>query len=116
MSNILNGSTILVADDDPVACGLLEEMLDGSGAHLIIARSGSEAIDALATNEPDVAILDVRMPEPGGLAILQHLRNEGKDIPVLIVTGYSSSSVAIESTSYGAYDYLRCGRPSSSTA
>ncbi len=106
MTDLLNDSTILIADDDPTACGLLEELLSDTGAETIIAHSGSAAIDILNATTPDLAILDVRMPEPGGMAILQHIRSQGKNIPVLIVTGFGSSRVAIESTYHGAFDYL----------
>ncbi|NJP06216.1 MAG: sigma-54-dependent Fis family transcriptional regulator [Chloroflexaceae bacterium] len=106
MNDILQDSTILVADDDPALCGLVQEMLIDSGANVIIAHSGPHAIDTLESMVFDAALLDVHMPEPGGLAILQYLSEQQSDLPVLIVTGYSSAHTAMTSTSYGAYDYL----------
>ncbi|NJK78756.1 MAG: sigma-54-dependent Fis family transcriptional regulator [Chloroflexaceae bacterium] len=105
-ADIFIDSTILVADDEPALLDLFEDMLGETGARVILARSGSEAIEIINKQALDLAILDVRMPEPGGLALLKHLREKNIDIPVLIVTGFSSSSIAIESTHRGAFDYL----------
>lgn len=103
---LFTGSTILVADDEAELRALFEDMLESSGAHLVLAGTGEEALAAIEKHEIDVAILDVRMPEPGGLAVLQRLREKDSSIPVLIVTAYTSSSLAIESSNLGAYDYL----------
>ena len=64
----LDGSTILIADDEAPICELLKDILEQEGARTRMAASGSEALTALADEEPDVAILDVRMPPPDGLA------------------------------------------------
>lgn len=106
MPMTLEGSTILIADDEGPIRDLLQDILAPQGARVIIATSGTEAIAILESEAPDLAILDVRMPEPGGLAILQHLRERGNDIPVLIITAFSSSTVTIEAMQRGAYDYL----------
>lgn len=106
MSTALEGSTVLIADDEPSIRALLQDILSPSGLRVLVASSGVEAIAAIETESPDLAILDVRMPEPGGLAILQHLREHNIDIPVLIITAFSSSTVTIEAMRRGAYDYL----------
>jgi DNA-binding NtrC family response regulator len=106
MTAILEGHTILIADDEPSIRELLEDILIPGGARVIVASSGQEAIEAIDAESPDLAILDVRMPEPGGLAILKHLREHGNDLPVLIITAFSSSTVTIEAMQSGAYDYL----------
>ncbi len=106
MSSLLEGSTILIADDEPSIRDLLEDILGPNGARVLVASSGQEALDAIEASTPDLAILDVRMPEPGGLTILKQLRERGNDIPILIITAYSSSTVTIEAMRSGAYDYL----------
>lgn len=106
MPTTLEGSTILIADDESSIRDLLEDILAPNGARVVVATSGSEAIAIIDADAPDLAILDVRMPEPGGLAILQHLREQGNDMPVLIITAFSSSTVTIEAMQRGAYDYL----------
>lgn len=104
--SLFTGSTILVADDEAELRQLFEDMFTDSGAKLVLAGTGEEALAAVEAHEIDLAILDVRMPEPGGLAVLQRLREKDSSIPVLIVTAYTSSSLAIESSNLGAFDYL----------
>lgn len=67
MPMTLEGSTILIADDEGPIRDLLQDILAPQGARVIIATSGTEAIAILESEAPDLAILDVRMPEPGGV-------------------------------------------------
>ncbi|MFV9504785.1 MAG: sigma-54-dependent transcriptional regulator [Oscillochloridaceae bacterium umkhey_bin13] len=104
--NMLAGSSILVADDDAPIRELLRDMLESEGATVLLARNGQEALDTIATDEPDLVICDVRMPPPDGLAVLQTLRSNGSTVPVLIITAQASSTMTIEAMQKGAYDYL----------
>jgi two-component system, NtrC family, response regulator AtoC len=107
MSMLLDGSTILVADDEPSIRELLRDILEAEGATIRLAASGSEALTALEqSDEPDLAILDVRMPPPDGLTVLQELRTRGSTVPVLIITAQDSSTMTIDAMQRGAYDYL----------
>lgn len=103
---VLTGSTILVADDEPDIRELFQDLLEPSGAQVRLASSGTEALQVIATNNLDLAILDVRMPDPDGLALLKQLRAQGNDLPVIIVTAQESSTVTIEAMQHGAYDYI----------
>ncbi|HMQ30299.1 MAG TPA: sigma-54 dependent transcriptional regulator [Chloroflexaceae bacterium] len=102
----LEGSAILIADDEEPIRDLLRDILEPEGASVRIAGSGREAIAAIEADEPDVAILDVRMPPPDGLTVLQELRTKGVDMPVLIITAQDSSTMTIDAMQRGAYDYL----------
>jgi two-component system, NtrC family, response regulator AtoC len=107
MSMLLAGSTILVADDEPSIRELLRDILESEGAKVRLVASGSEALAAIDESEElDLAILDVRMPPPDGLAVLQELRTKGSTIPVLIITAQDSSTMTIDAMQRGAYDYL----------
>jgi len=103
---VLTGSTILVADDEPDIRELFQDLLEPSGAQVRLASSGAEAMASIEEAEPDLAILDVRMPDPDGLRILQQLRERGNTFPVIIVTAQESSTVTIEAMQHGAYDYI----------
>ena len=106
MTTTLAGSTILVADDEAGIRDLLCDILEPEGAIVRTVASGLEALAAIEADEPDLAILDVRMPPPDGLAVLQQLRTKGRDLPVLIITAQESSTVTIEAMQRGAYDYI----------
>ena len=102
----LDGSAILIADDDEPIRDLLRDILEPEGATIRLVGSGQEALAAIEADEPDVAILDVRMPPPDGLTVLQMLRMKGIDLPVLIITAQDSSTMTIDAIQRGAYDYL----------
>ncbi len=103
----LEGSIILIADDEAPIREMLQEILEQEGARTRLVGSGAEALAALTVDEqPDVAILDVRMPPPDGLSVLQQIRSRGIDVPVLIITAQDSSTMTIDAMQRGAYDYL----------
>jgi len=97
---------ILAVDDDVVACQLLQEVLQKGGYQVSIATSGRQAIQ-LAQDVPfDLAIVDIRMPDVDGIEVLRSLKRANAQLPVLVITAYSSMDTAIEAIRLGAYDYL----------
>lgn len=78
---------ILLADDHPMIQAAVEEMLRGSDYKLVAkAASGAEALQALAERDPEMVILDIQMPEGNGLDVLRHIRSQGDDRPVVLLT------------------------------
>ncbi len=78
---------ILLADDHPMIQAAVEEMLRGSDYKLVAkAASGAEALQALAERDPEMVILDIQMPEGNGLYVLRHIRSQGDDRPVVLLT------------------------------
>jgi two-component system response regulator AtoC len=97
---------ILVADDDPVAVELLAEVLTGEGYAVRTAAGGKECL-ALAEDTPfDLAIVDLRMPDLGGLQVIRRLASIRPGMPVLILTAFATIDTAIEAIREGAHDYL----------
>ncbi len=97
---------LLVADDDPVALDLLAEVLSGEGYHVRAAGGGGECL-ALASAEPfDLALVDLRMPDLGGLELVKRLADVQPGLPVVILTAFATMDTAIEAIREGAYDYL----------
>ncbi len=97
---------ILAVDDDTVACHLLQEVLEQEGYHVSVATSGRQAI-RLGQEVPfDLAIVDVRMPDLDGIEVLKALKRTNAQMPVLMITAYSSMDSTIEAIRQGAYDYL----------
>jgi DNA-binding response OmpR family regulator len=85
----VQGSTVLVVDDDPSIREVLAQFLEDEGYRPQIARNGSEAIARLdpSTTPPDAMLLDLRMPKVDGHAVLEHLRqNLLQEFPVLILS------------------------------
>ncbi|MGH7323053.1 MAG: sigma-54-dependent transcriptional regulator [Candidatus Rokuibacteriota bacterium] len=97
---------VLVADDDPVARDLLVEVLAREGYRARAAAGGQECV-RLAEGEPfDLALVDLRMPDVDGLAVLKQLAALAPPVPVVILTAFVTIETAIEAIRAGAYDYL----------
>jgi two-component system response regulator AtoC len=97
---------ILAVDDDAVACDLLREVLEQEGYAVNTATTGQAAMQ-LAREVPfDLALIDIRMPDISGIEVLKALKRANPQMPVLMLTAYSSMDTTIEAIREGAYDYL----------
>jgi two-component system response regulator AtoC len=98
--------TLLVVDDDAVSRDLLAEVLVREGYRVRTAGGGAEAV-RLAEAEPfDLALVDLRMPDVDGLAVLRRLTELEPPVPVVILTAFATIETAIDAIRAGAYDYL----------
>ncbi|HEY7365554.1 MAG TPA: sigma-54 dependent transcriptional regulator [Methylomirabilota bacterium] len=97
---------ILVADDDPVARDLLVEVLAREGYRVRAAGGGEECVRLAETEPFDLALVDLRMPDLDGLAVLHRLAKLSPPLPVLILTAFATMDTAVEAIRAGAYDYL----------
>jgi len=89
---------ILVADDDDLVRQLWTEALSEAGYRMVEARTGREAIDLMRTVAPDLMILDLRMPDLTGGAVLQSIQARPvlHRIPVLIISGFLEDEPAVD--------------------
>src|SRR5205807_386587 len=97
--------TILIVDDEAAARYGLRRALE-SRYRVAEAESAEAARDAIATEKPDLMLLDVVMPGQDGLSFLKALREEGNELPVLIVSALDTAKTAVEALRVGAADYL----------
>jgi two-component system, NtrC family, response regulator AtoC len=99
---------ILVADDEASIRSALRGLLKEEGFVISEARTGLEVQAALASRDrPDLVVMDVRMPDKDGLSVLREAESAaGTGLPMIVMTGHSTASMAIEATQLGAYDYI----------
>jgi DNA-binding NtrC family response regulator len=97
--------TILIVDDEPAARYGLRRALE-SRYRIAEAESAEAARTAIPTEKPDLLLLDIVMPGQDGLSFLKSLREEGNDVPVLIVSALDTAKTAVEALRVGAADYL----------
>lgn len=92
------GGDVLLVDDDPVVCQVARQMLERGGCRVEIATNGSEALEILREQdgEIDLVILDLSMPQMGGVEALNRIRQEHRDLPVLLSSGYSEQHAVIQ--------------------
>jgi CheY-like chemotaxis protein len=97
---------VLVVDDEQLVAATLRDALVHAGYAVKVAVSGREALGLVPVFEPDVVLLDSTMPEMSGGEVLDHLRRDHADVPVIMVTGNHDDSVARGALARGAFDYI----------
>ena len=101
--------TILVVDDDPVQRRLLETAISRSGMTVVTAPGGQPALDLINGPRGDqitLMLLDLVMPDMGGVEVLQRLRAANADLPVIVLTAKGGIDSAVEAMRAGANDFL----------
>jgi DNA-binding NtrC family response regulator len=97
---------ILCIDDEPSVGVVLEHHLTQLGHQPVLTTSVDDALQAVRRQPFDLIISDYRMPQATGLDLIELLRQQGCDIPVIIMTGYASIEQAVLTVRQGAVDYL----------
>ena len=97
---------VLVADDEASIRFVLRQALEEAGHEVVDADSGEAAWKALAEGGFAIAFLDIRMPGPSGLELLERLRVTGSDVSVVVITAQNTLENAVEAMKRGALDYL----------
>jgi two-component system, cell cycle response regulator len=100
---------ILVADDDPVSCRLMQRMLERSGYEVVVATDGRAAASALTSpTGPKLALIDWMMPELDGPGVCAEVRRrlDGSYVYILLLTSKQSNEDIVEGLEAGADDYL----------
>jgi len=94
-----------VVDDDEVVRRSCERIL--SERHdLMLAATGRDGLAALGSEPFDLALVDLKLPDVGGLEILREAPDRFPDVPIIIITGYSTVKSAVEAVKTGAFDYI----------
>jgi excisionase family DNA binding protein len=97
---------VLVVDDEETIRDLLSKTLALADYEVDVAPDGRSAVDRMRIVPYDLLITDLRMPGVDGLTVIREARRLKADIPVIIVTGYSSEASAIEAINLGVQGYL----------
>lgn len=99
-------SKVLIIDDDRLIRAAVQRGLASEGFEVIEAANAAEGLAAVDTHRPDVALVDVFMPEMNGLELFRKIRALDRKLPMIFVTSDTSSETTIEAMRLGAFDYL----------
>jgi DNA-binding NtrC family response regulator len=99
-------ATILYVDDEPAIGLILQDTLERLGHSAIGATNVPEALSAMSRGNIDLIISDFRMPGLSGLEFLELLRDQGRDVPLIMLTGYGTIEHAVAAIKAGAADYI----------
>ena len=103
----MGGSTIVIIDDDPNARKTLTDILKVKGYEPFAAKDGAEGLAFLRQHRPQVALIDLGLPDISGLDVLNRVRTEHTSTEAIIVTGNATLDSAIEATNKGAFSYIQ---------
>jgi two-component system response regulator AtoC len=97
---------ILVVDDEKLIRWSLKKNLADAGYEVLEAADGQQALEVLDQEGADLMLLDVRMPKKDGLEVLAHMVAHYSEIPIILMTAFSSVEGAVDAMKRGAFDYL----------
>jgi CheY-like chemotaxis protein len=97
---------VLVADDSPVVCQVVREILTSAGYEVELTHDGTEALAAFRRREPDLVLSDLEMPQMGGFELLAEIRRLSQNVPVVMLTTRGSLEDRQRATELGANAYL----------
>ena len=109
--------SVLVVDDEPGICSGVKRILskftvsypfmdEDRGFDVIEAFTGEDAIQNIRERQPDIVLLDNKLPGIQGTEVLDFINQNHKDVMVLMITSYASLELAVEATNQGAYDFI----------
>jgi DNA-binding NtrC family response regulator len=98
---------ILIIDDEAFICENVQRTLASEGFQVLAASSGQEARDIVASDEIDLALLDLNLGTEDGIDVLKSLKELDPELLVIIITGYGSVESAVESLKLGAFHYMK---------
>src|SRR5712671_6163645 len=99
-------SKLLLVDDEADVQYSFQRIFDSPEIELTTASSGEEGLKLIPKVKPDLIIMDVRMGGMNGLETLRRIRETSAKLPVIMMTAYGTTQMAIEAMKLGAYDYL----------
>jgi len=97
---------MLVVDDEVEICGFLKEFFQDREFEVLTANSGEDALVLLEKNQPEIVLLDMKMPGIDGLEVLKNIKHNYPMIKVIMVTAVESSDKIEEALNCGADNYI----------
>ena len=97
---------ILVVDDEPHVVQIFQDLLAQRGYEVVSSMNGDDAIVKVTTGNFDLVLTDINLPGVDGLEVVRAAKAADKDTCVILITGYASTTTAIDALRQGAYDYI----------
>lgn len=103
---MLNQKTVLVVDDEDVIRETVREILTDEGYRVIEAADGSNVMELIDEESPDIILLDVWMPAVDGIVLLREIKRCAVEARVIMISGHGSIQAAVAATKLGAFDFI----------
>ncbi len=98
--------TVLVVDDTPMILHVFKRILREERYAVLTASSGKEALELVRQKSVELVILDLKLPDMGGIEILRRIKRLRDNVEVIVITGYGTMKTVRAAMRLGAYDYI----------
>ena len=98
--------SVLVVDDEPIVCHSVRKILSKQSCAVEEAFDVDAALQKMKLRQYDLVLLDLKMPKRSGMEVLQSIKTQWPDLPVIMVTGHGTIETAIEATRLGAFNFI----------
>src|SRR6478736_4503719 len=95
----------LVVDDEPAILRLLKPVLEANNYHFISATTIAESIKSIATDSPDIVVLDLGLPDGDGKDVIRHVRS-WSEVPIIVLSAREREAEKVEALDLGADDFV----------
>jgi DNA-binding NtrC family response regulator len=102
----MNVTNVLVVDDDVAVCRILNRMLSDEQYQVHISQSVADALEAIEQKLFDAYVLDYKLPDGTGLDIADRIRSKGSKAPIILISGYDPSAVALRVEELHIFDIV----------
>ena len=97
---------ILIVDDEPGIRTVLRDILSDEGHQVLVAEDGFECLRILKEHTMNLVLLDVWLPNMGGMDVLKKIRDEYPELAVILISGHANIDLAVKALKLGAFDFL----------
>lgn len=99
-------NSILIIEDDKAIVDITRMILEHDGYKIEHAYNGRDGLELYRNINPDIVLLDIRMPKMDGIEVLQEIKKIDKDSIVIMISGHGNIETAVQTTKLGAYDFI----------
>jgi DNA-binding response OmpR family regulator len=107
MDTLDSRTKILVVDDEPTICSMMNVFLTQIGYEVRTVNSGEDAITVFDDDPPDMVLLDISMPGMRGIDVLQLMKHRKADCGIIMLSAYGDDQTIQEAMDMGAYCYIQ---------
>src|SRR6202162_6740539 len=103
----MNITNALVVDDDIAVCRILHRMLSDEQYKVETSQSVADALGIIEQKPFDVYLMDYKLPDGSGLDVAERIRSKGSEAPIILMSGYDASAVALRAEKFRIFDFLQ---------
>jgi DNA-binding NtrC family response regulator len=92
---------ILIVDDEEIVLESCRKVLEADGYDVLLAGSADQALERMRDEPPDLLLVDIKMPERDGVYLIREVRKERTDIPIVLMTGYTTKETVAQAAQIG---------------